>query len=183
MRRTGLASGVDTDRPDYTIFSGDWAMGRIYENRGGPDSMRWFWSLHGVVGKPEGLRTGGNAPTLDEAKAQFETAWRRWLAWANLPEKPKRPGRTGIVLTTFDRSAQSADLAGVSAAKLDRKVPLVLQDQSDHPAPRATPARPRRSAPLPERTRLAARTTSFWCHWCVRLAPPKARSAPRPARQ
>ena len=41
----------------------------------------------------------------------------------------------------------------VSAAKLDPKVPLVLQDQSDHRAPKATPARPRPSVPLPERTR------------------------------
>ena len=41
----------------------------------------------------------------------------------------------------------------VSAAKLDPKVPLVLQDQSDHRAPEATPARPRPSVPLPERTR------------------------------
>ena len=41
----------------------------------------------------------------------------------------------------------------VSAAKLDLKVPLVLQDQSGHRAPRATPARPRPSVPLPERTR------------------------------
>ena len=41
----------------------------------------------------------------------------------------------------------------VSVAKLDRKVPLVLQDQSDHRAPRATPERPRPSVPLPERTR------------------------------
>jgi hypothetical protein len=28
----------------------------------------------------------GHAPTFDEAKAQFETAWRDWLAWAKLME-------------------------------------------------------------------------------------------------
>jgi hypothetical protein len=39
-----------------------------------------------VVGKPEGLRTGGHAATLDEAKAQFESTWQRWLAWAKLRE-------------------------------------------------------------------------------------------------
>ena len=26
----------------------------------------------------------GDAATLDEAKAQFEAAWRQWLAWAML---------------------------------------------------------------------------------------------------
>jgi hypothetical protein len=35
----------DKDRQDFTIYSGDWAMGRIYEQRGGPDSMLWFWLL------------------------------------------------------------------------------------------------------------------------------------------
>ena len=35
----------DKDRQDFTIYSGDWAMWRIYEQRGGPDSMRWFWLL------------------------------------------------------------------------------------------------------------------------------------------
>jgi hypothetical protein len=28
----------------------------------------------------------GDAATLDEAKAQFEHAWRRWLAWAELSD-------------------------------------------------------------------------------------------------
>ena len=37
MRPTGLSSPVDKDRKDFTICSGDWAMGRIYEQRGGPD--------------------------------------------------------------------------------------------------------------------------------------------------
>ena len=86
MRATGLASPVDKDRQDYTIYSGDWAMGRIYEQRGSRDSMRWFWSLHGILGKPADMRTDGHAPTLDEAKAQFEAAW-RWLDWAKLSER------------------------------------------------------------------------------------------------
>jgi hypothetical protein len=32
MRPTGLESPVNKDRQDFTIFSGDWAMGRIYES-------------------------------------------------------------------------------------------------------------------------------------------------------
>ena len=71
----------------------------------------------------------------------------------------------------------------VSAAKLDLKVPLVLQDQSGHRAPRATPARPRPSVPLPERTRLFALTMSCWCHWCARVGPATGRSARPPAWQ
>ena len=33
---------IDKDRPDYTIYSVDWAVGRIYETQGGPDHLRWF---------------------------------------------------------------------------------------------------------------------------------------------
>jgi hypothetical protein len=42
-------SPVHKDRQDFTIYSGDWATGRIYQQRGGPESMRWFWSLYGMV--------------------------------------------------------------------------------------------------------------------------------------
>jgi hypothetical protein len=86
MRPTGLRSPVDIDRLDYTIYSGEWAMGRIYEQRGGPAHMRFFWTVFGIFGKPTDMRTDGHAPTLDEAKAQFEAAWRRWLDWAKLGE-------------------------------------------------------------------------------------------------
>jgi hypothetical protein len=86
LRPTGVESPVDKNRRDFTIFSGKWAMGRIYEDRGGPVNLSWFWSLHGIVGKPLAMRTDGRAPTLDEAKAQFEAAWRQWLAWADLRE-------------------------------------------------------------------------------------------------
>ena len=91
MRPTGLESPVDKDRPDFTIFSGDWAMGRIYEYRGAPVNLRWFWSLHGIVSKPLAMRTDGRAPTLEAAKDQFEAAWRQWLAWAELREIERAP--------------------------------------------------------------------------------------------
>jgi hypothetical protein len=45
MRPTGLGSGINKDRADYTVLTGQWDVGRIYETRGGPDSLRWFWSL------------------------------------------------------------------------------------------------------------------------------------------
>jgi hypothetical protein len=34
------------------------------------------------------MRTDGHAAPLDVAKAQFEAAWRQWLAWAKLQEMP-----------------------------------------------------------------------------------------------
>jgi hypothetical protein len=35
-RPIGLAPPVVKDHKDFTIYSGTWAVGRIYEERGGP---------------------------------------------------------------------------------------------------------------------------------------------------
>jgi hypothetical protein len=71
MRPTGLGSGIDKDRQDYTVYTGGWDIGRIYEVRGGPDDLRWFWSfaLHGPMTRSD------RAATLEEAKAQFKKSW------------------------------------------------------------------------------------------------------------
>ena len=63
-----------------------WNIGRIYEVRGGPEHLRWFWALH-FPSKPENLRTDNRVATLEAAKAEFEACWRQWLAWAKLGEK------------------------------------------------------------------------------------------------
>jgi hypothetical protein len=47
LRPTGLGSGIDKDRPDYAVYCGGWAIGRVYETRGRPEHLRWFWSLTG----------------------------------------------------------------------------------------------------------------------------------------
>ena len=52
---------IDKDRPDYTIYSGGWAVGRIYETRGGPDRLRWFWSFT-VIGP---MTRPDRVPTLE----------------------------------------------------------------------------------------------------------------------
>ena len=40
LRPTSLGSGIDKDRPDYTVFTGEWEVGHIYETRGGLDNLR-----------------------------------------------------------------------------------------------------------------------------------------------
>ena len=63
--------GIDKDRADYTVYSGQWNIGRIYQTRGGPDSLRWFWSL--TVNGP--MTRADRVATLEEAKAQFQKGW------------------------------------------------------------------------------------------------------------
>ena len=84
LRPTGLGSGIDKDRPDYTVVTGEWEVGRTNETRGGPDNLRRFWSI--TVNGP--MTRSGRVATVDEAKAQFQQSWDAWKAWANLEETP-----------------------------------------------------------------------------------------------
>ena len=80
LRPSGLGSGINKDRPDYGVDSGEWCVGRIYQTRGGPDSLRWFWSL--TVNGP--MTHSDRVATLELAKAQFQKSWDAWKAWAKL---------------------------------------------------------------------------------------------------
>jgi hypothetical protein len=90
MRPTGLSSPIDQHLMDYTIYSGEWPMGRIYEERGALEDQRWVWSLFGILANPPGTHTDGRAPTLEAAKADFEANWQQWLRWAKLRELRSR---------------------------------------------------------------------------------------------
>ena len=90
MRSNGLGSGADKDRPDYTVYCGGWAIGRIYETRGGSARLRWFWSL-----TITGMARSGKVATLDEAKAQLQKSWNAWKVWAQLEEAFDKRPRSG----------------------------------------------------------------------------------------
>jgi hypothetical protein len=49
-----------------------------------PAGLRWFWPILVIGSHQAGIRTNGRAATLEEAKAQFQTNYRRWLVWAKL---------------------------------------------------------------------------------------------------
>src|SRR4051794_11822486 len=61
------------------------SIGRIYQTRTGPESLRWFWALH-APSKPGSMRISNQVATLDEAKAEFEASWKQWKAWAGMEE-------------------------------------------------------------------------------------------------
>src|SRR3954464_8920503 len=70
LRPSGIGSGIDKDRPDYTVVTGEWEVGRIYESRGGPDNLRWFWSM--TVNGP--MTRSDCVPTLEEARPSCRSA-------------------------------------------------------------------------------------------------------------
>jgi hypothetical protein len=49
------------------VFCGEWCIGRIYENRSGPEHLRWFWALHSPS-KP-GPRISNQVATLEVVEA------------------------------------------------------------------------------------------------------------------
>jgi hypothetical protein len=83
MRATGLSSPVDEHLTDFTVLTGEWVIGRIYEIRGSPPDLRWFWSLH--LNGP--MKRSDRIASLEEAKDQFKTSWEAWKVWANLEER------------------------------------------------------------------------------------------------
>ena len=84
MRPTGLGHGVYKDVPDYSIYCGEWCIGRIYETRTGPEDLRWFWALHFPAS--QGPAQPNRAATLEQAKGEFEASWKQWKAWAGMEE-------------------------------------------------------------------------------------------------
>ena len=52
-------------------------VGGIHETRGGPENLRWLWSM--TVNGP--ITRSDRVATLEEAKAQFQKSWDAWKAW------------------------------------------------------------------------------------------------------
>jgi hypothetical protein len=84
LRPTGLSFGIDKDRPDYTVFTGEWKIGRIFETRGQPENLRWFWSC--TINGP--MMRSGRVPSRRNLSPSFRRAgtpgkpgrsWKRWI--------------------------------------------------------------------------------------------------------
>jgi hypothetical protein len=80
-RPTGGHSPVYQDRQDWTVLDEGQPVGRIYEDTSASTSagMRWFWSITVYVWPDAGIVTSGRAPTLDQAKAEFQRSWLAWM--------------------------------------------------------------------------------------------------------
>ena len=74
MRPSGLSSGIDKDRPDYTVY---WRLGSWPHL---PDPRRSRQSALVLVVGP--MTRSGRVATFDEAKAKLQKCWDAWKAWA-----------------------------------------------------------------------------------------------------
>jgi hypothetical protein len=84
LRPTGLGSGLYKDRPDCTVVTGEWEVGRIYETRGGPEKSAL------VLVDDRQRSDDALGPRDDSRRGQgaVQNNWDAWKAWANLEEMP-----------------------------------------------------------------------------------------------
>ena len=75
-----------SDPQDQAVRSGDWQIGRIWEDYSGGEDLRWRWSLYVPITGPRAISRIGRAATFDKAKEQFTDSWSKLLAWAGLKE-------------------------------------------------------------------------------------------------
>ena len=75
-RTWAVGSGIDKDRPDYTMYCGEWAVGRIMKAAAKPADASWLWTL--AYGQHEDRTpTHGYEATREAAMAAFAKSWRR----------------------------------------------------------------------------------------------------------
>ena len=80
--------GRPCDDYDVVSVSTQWLIGRIYKVTMA-EGRTWRWSITSVF--IEDMPTSGYTDTLDDAKREFATAWRRWLAKTGRDEETYRP--------------------------------------------------------------------------------------------
>jgi hypothetical protein len=85
---------------DYDVVSVtvQWLVGRIFLEQM-PEGKRWCWSVTSVF--MQGMASRGHADTLADAKREFATAWRAWLAKTG--ETRKRIDRSTVSQSTLER--------------------------------------------------------------------------------
>ena len=99
MRPTGLGAGtVYKDDVDYGVFTGEWCIGRIYENRNrfGPEDLKWFWAFH--------------APS-NRVTCEFRIKWQRWKVRRR---NSKRHGWRGKRGQSWKSCDSSRSIAGIT---------------------------------------------------------------------
>jgi hypothetical protein len=125
---------------DHLVMNGQLAVGRIYK-RDTPDKLdsQWLWAINGVWAEPAIMRFAGIAPSFEQAMAELQENWEKWLAWANLQDiggaVPLQPAST---------RAPSEEIVGVP---LQPEPTPATSDPAQHSSETSSdPARVRQSA-------------------------------------
>jgi uncharacterized membrane protein len=72
-------------KTDHIVMNGRLEVGRIYKRDSLLEDSQWLWAINGVQrAAPDVMRVAGVSPSLDQAKADLQENWHKWLAWAHL---------------------------------------------------------------------------------------------------
>jgi hypothetical protein len=96
VRPTNPNSGIDKPCVDFTFYSGEWRIGRIYKVHDAPIHLRWAWSLE-LQGP---MKLSDQVPSLQEAEAQLHASWQVWKDWAKMIEGPLKERARGQTART-----------------------------------------------------------------------------------
>jgi hypothetical protein len=89
------ASAPARRKTDHLVMSGQLEVGRIYKRETPDKSSQWLWAINGLPRATAGImRVAGIAPSLEQAEAELQENWAKWLAWANLQESSADIGRS-----------------------------------------------------------------------------------------
>jgi hypothetical protein len=104
------------DLPDYTVCTGVGGIGRIYETRGGADSLRWFSLTIGPMTRPDRVATLGRLRPSFQNSGDTWKAGRSWkrcpnVKWQNLN------GLTNSPSTSRARDSRDCFLQNHSTSK------------------------------------------------------------------
>src|SRR5215467_1961616 len=106
------ASAPVRRKTDHLVMSGQLEVGRIYK-RDTPDKSdsEWLWAINGVQRAAPGImRVAGIAPSFEQAKAELQESWEKWLASASLHETggaaPLQPERIPAAAASFGGTVQ-----------------------------------------------------------------------------
>jgi hypothetical protein len=84
-------------------MNGQLEVGRIYKRDTLDKSdSQWLWAINGVPQAAPGvMRVAGIAASFEQAKAELQENWEKWLAWANLQDVggsvPFQPASTPVL--------------------------------------------------------------------------------------
>jgi hypothetical protein len=79
LRPTDLSGNPDAN--DWSVHEDGVEIGRFYEDLQATRSEnRWFWSITVMGPARFRVRTDSRAPTLEQAKADFQAAWAAFKA-------------------------------------------------------------------------------------------------------
>jgi hypothetical protein len=76
-------------RTDHQVMSGELHVGRIYKRESTINTgAQWLWTINGVqLAGSDVMRVAGMTATFEEAQAQLNENWQKWLRWAKLQQE------------------------------------------------------------------------------------------------